>query len=178
VPIGKTGALRFATRIKYRGRPSATIDVELAVAEPPADLELVPAIDIATFGLHGPERVAALSVRYQLAQKFHAVSQRFETGENKRIRDIVDILLMRGIVGDITDLHAACVSVFATRATHSWPPTITVYDSWPADHAKLCRQIGFTTTDIHQAVAEVHQFIAEIDRAGPTTSDRDHALRP
>lgn len=166
VPIGTTGAMRFTTHLIYGRRPWATIDVELAVAKPPADLEYIPAIDIAHFGLTGPDRVAALSLRYQLAQKLHAVSQTFPTGENRRVRDIVDILLMRALVTDLGSVNQACHEVFDSRNTIAWPPAITIYPSWSAVHLQNCDAIGFNIRDIAEAVAEVDRFVIEIDLAG------------
>lgn len=55
-PIGRTGALRITCKITYRTRPWGTLVLELSIEDRPPEFELVPAFDLTTLGLHGPER--------------------------------------------------------------------------------------------------------------------------
>jgi hypothetical protein len=164
-PIGQTNAVRVTCKLAYRSRPWGTIDLELAIDDRPPEFEFVPAFDLATFGLEGPERIHALPAHTQIAQKLHAVSERFDHGDNQRVRDVIDILLLRAFAVDLALLRTTCVDVFDRRAKHAWPPTITVYDPWALEHARLCETINATPTDIIAAVEEIHDFIRAIDRA-------------
>ncbi|MBC7460544.1 MAG: nucleotidyl transferase AbiEii/AbiGii toxin family protein [Thermoleophilia bacterium] len=164
-PIGRTEAVRVTCKLAYRLRPWGTIDLELAIEDRPATFELVPAFDLTTFGLQGPERVHALPAHVQIAQKLHAVSQRFEQGDNHRVRDVVDILLLREFVDGLMLLRATCVAVFAERAMHPWPPTITIYEGWELEHQRLCQEIGAAPTNITEAVDEIHGYVRAIDEA-------------
>ena len=56
----------------------------------------MPAIPLGPFGLHGPEDVACVAVRYQIAQKLHACTEVFARGRtNNRFRDLIDVLMLR-----------------------------------------------------------------------------------
>jgi hypothetical protein len=78
-PIGETGSSRFEVKLQYAGRSWATLRVEVSPPEGRAyEPELVPALTVSEFGLTGPVEVTCLSLRYQIAQKIHACTERFE----------------------------------------------------------------------------------------------------
>jgi hypothetical protein len=166
--IRDTGARRFEVKLSFGGRSWQTLKVEGAPPEAgAAEPELVPsAISIADFGLDGPERVACLSLRYQIAQKLHAVTERFPGDENDRFRDLIDLLLLRDLVEDLTAVYEACVAVFEARDKQRWPPELTVPKSWADSYTKLSQEIAFEVTNVDQAAAEVRAFIVEITSAG------------
>lgn len=130
------------------------------------EADRVPAISVSHFLLEGPEWVACLSLRYQIAQKLHAVSERFDDRENDRVRDLLDVLLMRDLTDDLKPVREACLETFTLRDSHSWRPAITLEPSWPAEYARLAAELDFPVTDAEDAIAEVHAFIAAIDAAG------------
>lgn len=166
VPIGATGAHRFVVRVQYAGKGWATTSVEIAITpDPPGEVDLVPAISLQDFRLDGPERVATLLVRYQMAQKLHAVTERFESGENTRVRDVLDLLLLSEIAPapELSRVRDACVEVFIQRDTHPWPPELIVYDSWPATYERLAREIDFPITNVRTAADVLRELIASID---------------
>ena len=57
------------------------------------------------------------------------------------------------------------MDIFAVRDKHSWPPTLTVYDSWRAPFAALARENGFAPEDVDEAAERLLALIAEIDAA-------------
>jgi hypothetical protein len=59
------------------------------------------AISVSQFGLESPERIAVMAVRYQIAQKLHAVTERPSDHENARYWDLIDLLLLRDLVEPI-----------------------------------------------------------------------------
>ena len=75
--IQHTPARRMDVKMTYRGRPWATLRLE---ASPPGaertEAEEISAFSLAQLGLHGPEQVACQSLRYQMATKLHAVTER------------------------------------------------------------------------------------------------------
>lgn len=148
---------RLSVKLLYRGRAWATLKLE--VAPPDArgvDREPVPAIDIAEFGLDGPKVVQCLSTRFQVAQKIHAVTELFEDRENERFRDLIDLLLLREIVEDLSSLRDAC-------RKHGWPPQLSVPDSWAEPYRALAGEMQFPVADIDDAADVVWAFIAAID---------------
>jgi Nucleotidyl transferase AbiEii toxin, Type IV TA system len=107
-----------------------------------------------------------VSLRYQVAQKLHACTEVFDEGrENDRFRDVMDILLVEDLVYDVglVRVREACVDIFTVRDKHTWPPTLTVYDSWRVPFAELARENGFKPDDIDEAAAALTALIAAID---------------
>ncbi len=76
-PIRQTGSVRIEIKLSYRGRRWGTVPLELAPAEGESggDVETLDGIELQQFGLAGPQRVACLGVRYQIAQKIHACTE-------------------------------------------------------------------------------------------------------
>lgn len=168
--IKQTNTWRLQLIIDYRGRRWAQIPLEIASAEVPDVLEVehVQPLRISQLGLPEPESVAVVGPRYQIAQKLHACTERFETGpDNDRFRDLMDLLLLREILTD-TDLprvHEACSRIFEARKKHSWPPTVTVYGSWRAPYREMAREERFEIETVEDAAALVTEMIAQINSA-------------
>ena len=151
-------------KLLFRGRSWATVKLEVAQPDSQGtDAEEVEAISIDEFGIEGPRMVRCLSLRYQIAQKLHAVTQRFEVGENERFRDLIDLIICRDLVADLAEVREACVDTFQARGLHAWPPTLEVPDAWVEPYMALAEEMNFPVADIGDAAAQVRGFIAEID---------------
>jgi hypothetical protein len=95
------------------------------------ELDRIRAIPLDPLRVPTPDTVSCVSLRYQVAQKLHACAEAFDQGrENDRFRDVMDILLVEDLLRDVGLAHVrdACVNVSQARRTHSWPPSLTVYD--------------------------------------------------
>jgi hypothetical protein len=113
-----------------------------------------------------PEVANCVSLRYQVAQKLHACTEVFAKGrENDRFRDVMDVLLVEDLLHDVGLglVREACVDIFTVRDKHTWPPTVTVYDSWRIPFAALARENRFTPDDIDEAAAALTALIAAIE---------------
>lgn len=95
----RTRASRSAARAKLRtsatpasGDSTFSSASAGGIAKPEADeIELVPvAVGISDFGLDGPEEVACLSHRFQVARRLHAVTEQPLGRENLRFWDLID----------------------------------------------------------------------------------------
>lgn len=165
--IRDTGSRRLAMQVEFAGSSWQTLQLEVAPPEG-AEPELVPvAISVADFKMDSPSVVACLSLRYQIAQKLHAVTERPRDRENLRFWDLIDLVLLREILpGDLASVREACVQTFATRNTHAWPPDLDVPDFWADPYAAAIEEVD---RDLPATVAEgaavVREFIAEIDAA-------------
>ncbi len=122
----------------------------------------MPALSVAEFGLTGPAEVTCLSLRYQIAQKIHACTERFPNRENERVHDLIDLQLMEELIEDYSRVKAASVEIFDLRQTHSWPPTLTVEPTWPDTYRELAVELDFPTKDLDEAVARVQALIDRI----------------
>jgi hypothetical protein len=169
--IRDTGSRRIALQVSFQRRGWQTLTVE--IARPEADeSDLVPsAISLADFKLGSPERVTCLSLRYQIAQKIHAVTEEPADGRpNLRHWDLIDLILLRAILEeDLWRVREACVWTFEDRGTHDWPPTLKVPDAWSEPYRFDVSQLKADLPDDVQAAAEaVAEFIAAIDAARPS----------
>jgi Nucleotidyl transferase AbiEii toxin, Type IV TA system len=169
--VGPTRAKRLNVMLAYEGRSWSTVKLELSPAEGDTALEVerVPAIDLSRFGLEGPDSVACLPLRYQIAQKLHACTALRDDGkDNDRFRDLIDLILLRGLIDgkELKAVHEACVHIFDARGQHRWPPSLVVPESWLEPYARLAADLGFEVTDVEVAADRVREIIDEIDSAG------------
>jgi hypothetical protein len=164
--VGATPTQRMDVKMSYRGRPWATLRLE---ASPPGaervEAEAIAAFSLTRLGLDGPERVACQSLRYQIATKLHAVTERFETGENDRFRDLIDLLLLSRLQPDLVQVREACVDVFGARAKQPWPPVLSVEKSWPEQYQALSIEQDFAVHDVVEAARQVQALIDRIAAA-------------
>ena len=156
--------LRVEIAIQYSGRSWATTRLDVTTNElDTLEIEYINAIPLRPFGLTGPERLPCLTLPYQIAQKIHAVSEYRPQGkDNDRVRDMVDLLLLRGCITDLAAVRAACQRVFDLRETHSWPPTFEPPDWWLAEFERSASEVGLREIGFAQALNEMRSFIGEI----------------
>jgi hypothetical protein len=161
--IGNTPAQGMDVKMTYKNKAWATLRLE---ASPPevraAESEAIRAFSLAQVGLDGPEQVICQSLRYQMATKLHAVTERFPHRENDRFRDLIDLLLLRELEPDLGRVAEACREIFAARGKHAWPPRLTVEPSWPEQYRALAVDQGFPVEDVEQAVEFVSMLIDEL----------------
>lgn len=157
---------RLDVKLLFRGRSWGTLRLEVAAPDSrKVDGEAVPAVPIDQFGLVGPEAIRCLSLRYQIAQKLHAVTERFEAGDNERFRDLVDLILCRDLIVNMEEVKDACEDVFDARGMHSWPPALIVPDSWAEPYAAMAQEMGFLIAEVEEAAQLVRELIEAIDAA-------------
>lgn len=157
---------RVDIKLLFRGRSWGALKLEVGSPDSQlTDAEEIGAIPIDEFGINGPRMIRCLSLRYQIAQKLHAVTQRFEDRENERFRDLVDLIICRDLVADLAEVREACLDTFEARGLHAWPPTLEVPDHWAEPYAALAEEMGFPVADVDDAAAQVRKFIDKIDSA-------------
>lgn len=174
---------RLSILLAIRGKTWRKVKVEIAPDEAGAGDEydqLVP-VRLDHFGLPTPARLIGIAIRFQVAQKLHAVSDRHAppTALNDRVRDVLDLLLLREVIASeqvptLQALRSACVAVFAARCEEAaqmgheirpWPPQVVAHPHWAADYPAASRACN-VNSDLPTAVAEVSAWIREIDTAG------------
>jgi len=164
--IRETRSSRFDIKLQYQDRRWGTLRVEVSPPEgEAAESDSVPALSVSEFGLTGPEFVACLSLRYQIAQKLHACTERFDDRENERAHDLIDLLLMEELIEDYGRVKQACVQTFDSRGTHPWPPTIDVEPNWRDVYPPLVAELDFPIGGVDEAVAGVQALVDRIDDA-------------
>jgi hypothetical protein len=159
------GTLNVELAATYRGGAWTTVSVDIARAEPgEAEVELLDAVAFqATLGIAGPVHVPCLPLRFHIAQKLHGMTLPPRPGKrNERFRDLIDLMLMEPLVSDYTGLREACEQVFASRATHAWPPLLELPEHWRETYTKLATDLELPVTDAADAMARVCAFVVRI----------------
>jgi hypothetical protein len=161
---------RLSVRMKYKGRDFATVKVEISPEEGNAasEYETAATDDLATLGFEAEEpEKRLLSVRYQVAQKLHACTERAEGRRNDRAHDLVDLALLDALTRQqLAAVRRACVDIFEVRGAHPWPPILTPEDHWAPLYARAADGLeDIVPPDLDSAVALVNGLIADIDGA-------------
>ncbi len=182
VPTRVTQPRRFDLILELRGITWRRIQFELSPDEAGIsnEDETIEAPPLGGFGLPDPDTLVGIAMRFQIAQKLHAVTDPHTPPEsiNDRARDVVDLLLLRDLVRETGSptlplLKSAAVAVFEARASEAeqlgrnqrhWPPTLVAHNHWGDDHARAAASGGINL-GLDDAVAEVNDWIAEIDAA-------------
>ena len=166
--LGDAGT-RVWVQVAYRSQRWATIQVDLAKPEMAADAaERVPGIPLVHFGLTGPTHVRCLSIPFHIAQKLHGMTKvPYHGGINDRFRDVVDLLLLRGLVPrrGLRKVRSACEETFRTRGQHAWPTTIAFPTMWREPYASLAASVGVREATLDVAEIAVRDFVRRIAAA-------------
>jgi hypothetical protein len=139
--------VRIEVAVQYRTRAWQTIEVDLGpIGATSVDL-VAPAIQgLRELGLPVTSPVRCIGLSEQVAQKLHACTAP-ETAAT-RARDVLDILLIEALGQlDYGAARKAARRVFRERATHDFPPVLTVPPVWRPELAALADQLGFPTVD-------------------------------
>jgi Nucleotidyl transferase AbiEii toxin, Type IV TA system len=158
---------RIRVKVAFRTKPFMTLVVEIAPVEAGGDeVEEIAAHDLSTIGLDGPDIIPVLAVRWQIAQKLHAVTEpplRLG-GENPRYWDLIDLQLLQALAKkNLAPVKEACKRIFAARGQQPWPPHITTYPGWSDRYTTMASGLDMPITDLDEAVEVVHVLIHAID---------------
>lgn len=158
---------RIRVKVAFRTKPFMTLIVEVAPVEADGDeIEEIAAHDLSTIGLDGPDIIPVLAVRWQIAQKLHAVTEPplRPGGENPRYWDLIDLQLLQAPTGEnLAPVKDACQRIFTARGQQSWPPQITTYPDWSDRYTTMANSLDMPITDLNEAVEAIHTLIHAID---------------
>lgn len=160
-------------RIQFEVSPDeAGISDQHETIEPPP---------LSGFGLPDPDALVGIELRFQVAQKPHAVSDPHEPPDsiNDRARDVVDLLLLRDLsvstgTPTLNGIRQTARAVFAARTdeaehlgltTRAWPPTLMAHPHWADDFARAAAS-GGVQLSLDEAVADVNSWIKDIELVG------------
>lgn len=171
---------RFDIILDIRGVTWRRIQFEVSPDEGGigAEHEAIEALPLVAFGLPEPDALIGIALRFQIAQKLHAVSDPHDPPDsiNDRVRDVIDLLLLRDLIvatgsPTLADVREAGVTVFEARAAESralgrparsWPPTVTAHRHWTTDYVRASASGGIELS-LEAAVAAVNSWVAQID---------------
>lgn len=183
VPTKIIKSRRFDIILELRGVTWRRIQFEVSPDEAGAseEYETIEPPPLAGFGLPDPDALVGIAMRFQIAQKLHAVSDPHEPpgSINDRARDVVDLLLLRDLAASsgspaVAEIRQAAIAVFAARideasrlglTTRTWPPTVVAHLHWTDDFDRAAASGGIGAS-LDEAVAEVNAWIKEIELVG------------
>ena len=167
---------RFDLLMSIAGRPWRRVKVEISPdegAHGTASESFEPP-SLAHFGLPTPDSLVGISMAYQIAEKYHAVTDPHEPPlfVNDRARDVVDLLLLKRLVEEAgtpagDEIAAAVLDIFDSRAAEaaaagypvrSLPARIVAYPHWANDYERAAKSIGIDLT-LETAVEKVNTWL-------------------
>jgi hypothetical protein len=167
------GGLRFPIRCLLDGRVFESFHLDVGAGDPlPGEVEYLTGPPLLEFAGIAPARVPAYPLAQQLAEKVHAFTRRYGSGEASRVRDLIDILL----IGQMCDfpieaLRDALTSTFVARSTHPLPEQLpTPPRSWSPSFSRLAAELDAPWSDLGDAVIGAKEFLDPVfsGQAGAT----------
>ncbi len=163
-PVG-FGGVRHSLRALLDGRTFERFHIDIGIDDPlvvPIEhLETPPLLEFA--GIPSTT-IPCYPIVQQIAEKVHAFSQIYSSGESTRVKDLVDILLMAGF-GEISaqDLQMALKATFDVRKTHSLPATMpTPPRSWASSFRRMVGDVGLSYATLESASEALQRFLNPI----------------
>lgn len=163
---------RFTAKLNYRGKPFASVPIEVSTVEAGnADqFDTLTSDALGLVGVPAAVSVPCMTVPWQIAQKLHAVTAVLEAPKvNDRAHDLVDLQLLEGLLpdADLAATRSACIAVFETRAQHPWPPNVATLPHWPPIYSGALEGLGHLelAATVEAAAEAVRRFVERIDAA-------------
>lgn len=154
----------YDVKLAYMGKPWCTVPLEVGRNEiGDADaidwIELADVADLfAKTGLPAPGKAPIMPIKYQIAQKLHAV-----TSGGDRARDLVDLqLIARNCEVDLVETRSICVRLFSYRKAQAWPPLVESRSGWETLYAEQSAGLP-VLSNVDEAVEWANAFIRKID---------------
>jgi len=111
-----------------------------------------------------PTTVPCYSISQQIAEKFHALTRKYASGETSRVKDLIDILLLAGIAPiSSTKLRKTIRSTFEHRNTHALLAAIQPMSStYLRTYSNIASQVGLKFKNIEEANQALDAFLPPI----------------
>lgn len=161
---------RFTAKLSYRGKPFASVPIEVSTVEAGnADqFDTLTSDALGLVGVPAAVAVSCMTIPWQIAQKLHAVTALLEAPKvNDRAHDLVDLQLLEGLLpdADLMPTRSACIAVFEARAQHPWPPQVVALPHWPPIYSGALEGLHHLelAETVDAAAEAVQRFVARID---------------
>lgn len=167
IPWAGVAGQRITVKLTYLGKPFTTVPIEV-VAAPTIHIELVAPTRLDAVGLDAPGLIPCLNLNHQIAEKLHACTDPLDgLKNNERVSDLLDLTLIEDLALDLNlaMVREACVDVFSDRATHPWPPVVSLKPHWKVLWSNLVQDSDFYIEDITDVIARTNGLITRIAQA-------------
>ena len=165
--------LRFPVRCLLDGRMFESFHLDVGTGDPlPGEVDYLTGPALLEFAGIAPVRVPAYPLAQQLAEKVHALTRPYASGEVTRVKDLVDILLIGQMCGfEIEALRDALVATFQARNTHPMPGRLpSPPRSWDRPFSRLATELAAPWSRLEAAALAAREFIDPVlsGRVGST----------
>lgn len=163
--IETIGGVRFPVLSLLDGRIFEQFHVDVGVSdhllEPPEYIQMPSWLEFANVK---STLVPCYSITQQIAEKYHAFTRPYASGETSRVKDLIDILLLAGIAPIAsTRLRKMIISTFENRNTHSLPDKFPKMSSlYSRAFTALATQVGLKMKSIDEANIALEKFLFPI----------------
>jgi len=154
--------LRFPVRGLLDGRLFEAFHVDVGMDDPLIEpVEMLTAPPLLAFAGLSPVPIPAYPLSQQIAEKVHALTRRYASGESSRLRDWVDILLMARWEGLRAEgLRQALQATFDQRRTHPLPQRMPPPPlSWELPFRRLRKETGLEYATLEEAAQALQRFL-------------------
>jgi hypothetical protein len=163
---------RFTAKLSYRGKPFASVPIEISTVEAGnADqFDTLTSDALGLVGVPTAVSVPCMTIPWQIAQKLHAVTAVLDAPRvNDRAHDLVDLQLLEGLLpdADLLATRSACIAVFEARAQQPWPPKVFALPHWSPIYGSALEGLDHLelSTTVAEAARGVLRFVERIDMA-------------
>lgn len=174
--VGAPSRSQIEERDSVRSQVQALIDGRLfeafhvdigrsdVLVMPPERFTLPPVLEFAEIA---PAAVRCYPLAQQVAEKVHAYSQIYVSGESTRVKDLVDILLIAGLSHGMrsVDLRKALDATFVQRATRLPKALREPSASWSTSFRLMAEEVKLEVTSLNDATKRAKAFLDPILQA-------------
>ena len=156
------GGIRYRLQVLLDGRTFEKFHIDIGVGDlliDPVEHLKTPAV-LAFAGLE-PTLVPCYSITQQIAEKLHAYSRPYVSGQSTRIKDFVDILLLAELGAiDGKSMFSAIETTFNIRKTHVTPTRLPPPPrEWSRPIRRMADEVGSSYASLNEANEAIEQFL-------------------
>lgn len=156
------GGARYQLQALLDGRTFEKFHIDIGVGDPlidPVEHLKTPAM-LAFAGLE-PTLVPCYPITQQIAEKLHAYTRPYLSGQSTRVKDFVDILLLAELRAfDGESMFRAMETTFSVRQTHALPTKLpSSPKEWSRPFRRMADEVGLGYSSLVEANEAVGQFL-------------------
>jgi hypothetical protein len=137
------------------------VGVQDVLIEPPEKVGIPPLLEFADIK---PTEVPCYPIPQQIAEKYHALTRPFHSGDSSRVKDLIDILLMASIAPiSCAKLRQSIKVTFEHRKSHPLPEkTHSVSPTFIRSFSNLADQVGLKQQTLEDANKALDEFLSPV----------------
>ena len=163
--FGVPGVSRYNIRALLDGRLFEAFHVDVGVGDPiVSPVDLLQSTEFLDFAGLKPIQIPCYPINQQIAEKIHAYTKPRATGDNTRVKDFVDILLLAGLSKiQFEELVSAIHATFEFEGTHPVPKGLPYPPvNWGQPFRRFTHEVGLENISLDEAYKRLKVFIDPI----------------